>query len=101
MTALRRTSRGRRRARRSVGSRFLPSLDGDPINHPELIPDQLLEKVKPSTVSTAQLHPSPDFHMPPIKQMVSLRSYPVNPVGNLILRRASHLDAFSAYPNRT
>jgi len=39
--------------------------------------------------------------MPPIKQMVSLRSYPVNPVGNLILRRASHLDAFSAYPNRT
>ena len=67
----------------------------------ELIPDQLLEKVKPSTISTAQLHPSPDFHMPPIKQMVSLRSYPVNPVGNLILRRASHLDAFSAYPNRT
>ena len=58
-------------------------------------------EVKPSTISTAQLHPSPDFHMPPIKQMVSLRSYPVNPVGNLILRRASHLDAFSAYPNRT
>src|SRR4051794_36463979 len=68
---------------------------------PALIPDQLLEKVKPSTISTAQLHPSPDFHMPPIKQMVSLRSYPVNPVGNLISRRASHLDAFSAYPNRT
>ena len=66
-----------------------------------LIPDQLLEKVKPSTISTAQLHPSPDFHMPPIKQMVSLRSYLVNPVGDLILRRASHLDAFSAYPNRT
>src|SRR3954454_17460201 len=58
-------------------------------------------EVKPSTISTAQLHPSPDFHMPPIKQMVSLRSYPVNPVGNLISRRASHLDAFSAYPNRT
>ena len=58
-------------------------------------------EVKPSTISTAQLHPSRGFHMPPIKQMVSLRSYPVNPVGNLILRRASHLDAFSAYPNRT
>ena len=71
------------------------------INVPELIPDQLLEKVKPSTVSTAQLHPSPDFHMPPIKQVVYLRSYPVNPVGNLISRRASHLDAFSAYPCRT
>ena len=75
---------------------------GEP-NHPgTLTPGQVLVKeVKPSTISTAQLHPSPDFHMPPIKQMVSLRSYPVNPVGNLILRRASHLDAFSAYPNRT
>jgi len=43
----------------------------------------------------------PDFHVPPIKQVVSLRSYPVDPVGNLISRRASHLDAFSAYPDRT
>src|SRR5512144_3032026 len=59
------------------------------------------EEVKPSTISTAQLHPSPDFHMPPIEQVVSLRSYPVDPVGNLISRRASHLDAFSAYPDRT
>ena len=58
-------------------------------------------KVKPSTISTAWLHPLPGFHVPPIKQVVSLRSYPVNPVGNLISRRASHLDAFSAYPNRT
>ena len=66
-----------------------------------LTPGQVLEEVKPSTISTAQLHPSPDFHMPPIEQVVSLRSYPVDPVGNLILRRASHLDAFSAYPNRT
>jgi hypothetical protein len=73
----------------------------------ELYPDpaltlgQVLEVVKPSTISTAQLHPSPDFHMRPIKQVVYLRSYPVNPVGNLISRRASHLDAFSAYPCRT
>ena len=58
-------------------------------------------KVKPSTISTAWLHPSPGFHVPPIKQVVSLRSYPVDPVGNLISRRASHLDAFSAYPSRT
>ena len=62
---------------------------------------QLLKKVKPSTISTAQLRRLPDFHMPPIKQVVSLRSYPVDPVGNLISRRASHLDAFSAYPDRT
>ena len=64
-------------------------------------PWSVAKEVKPSTISTAQLHPSPDFHVPPIKQVVSLRSYPVDPVGNLILRRASHLDAFSAYLNRT
>ena len=72
--------------------------------HPDPQPltlGQVLEVVKPSTISTAQLHPSPDFHMRPIKQVVSLRSYPVDPVGNLISRRASHLDAFSAYPCRT
>ena len=62
---------------------------------------QLLKEVKPSTISTAQLHWLPSFHMPPIKQVFSLRSYPVDPVGNLILRWASHLDAFSAYPHRT
>ena len=62
---------------------------------------ELLKEVKPSTISTARLHRLPDFHVPPIKQVVSLRSYPVDPVGNLILRRASHLDAFSAYPDRT
>jgi hypothetical protein len=64
-------------------------------------PWSVAEEVKPSTISTAQLHPSPDFHMRPIKQVVSLRSYPVDPVGNLISRRASHLDAFSAYLDRT
>ena len=68
---------------------------------PQLPTGQLLKKVKPSTISTAQLRRLPDFHMPPIEQVVSLRSYPVDPVGNLILRRASHLDAFSAYPDRT
>ena len=72
-------------------------------DHPEPATDawSVAEEVKPSTISTAQLHPSPDFHVLPIKQVVSLRSYPVDPVGNLILRRASHLDAFSAYPDRT
>ncbi len=57
--------------------------------------------VKPSVISTAQLNPLPDLHMPPIKQVVFLRPYPVNPVGDLILRRVSRLDAFSAYPVRT
>jgi len=72
-----------------------------PITIPATDPRSVAEEVKPSTISTAQLHPSPDFHMRPIKQVVSLRSYPVDPVGNLISRRASHLDAFSAYPDRT
>jgi hypothetical protein len=71
------------------------------ITIPATDPWSVAEEVKPSTVSTAQLHPSPDFHMRPIEQVVSLRSYPVDPVGNLISRRASHLDAFSAYPDRT
>ena len=57
--------------------------------------------VKPSVISTAQLNPLPDLHMPPIKQVVFLRPYPVNPVGDLILRGVSRLDAFSAYPFRT
>ena len=69
--------------------------------HPVPDPGSGAEVVKPSTISTAQLHPSPDFHMRPIEQVVYLRSYPVKPVGNLISRRASHLDAFSAYPDRT
>src|SRR5215211_4063933 len=77
--------------RRVVGRSRCPASD----------PWSVAEEVKPSTISTAQLHPSPDFHMRPIKQVVSLRSYPVDPVGNLISRRASHLDAFSAYPDRT
>jgi hypothetical protein len=59
------------------------------------------KEVKPSTISTARLQLSPAFHVPPIEQVVFLRSYPVDPVGNLILRRASHLDAFSAYLDRT
>ena len=71
----------------------------DPDPSPD--PWSVAEEVKPSTVSTAQLHPSPDFHMRPIKQVVSLRSYPVDPVGNLISRWASRLDAFSGYHIQT
>jgi len=41
------------------------------------------------------------LHLPPIKQVVFLRPYPVIPVGDLILRRVSRLDAFSGYPCRT
>jgi len=37
------------------------------------------------------------LHVPPIQQVVYLRPYPVYPVGDLILGRVSHLDAFSGY----
>ena len=77
-----------------------PDRDDDPPPRPDH--GSAAEKeVKPSTISTARLQLSPAFHVPPIKQVVYLRSYPVDPVGNLILRRASHLDAFSAYLDRT
>ena len=97
------------RAARHMSTRGAPIVDlrsrvsqsGTDPDFPATDPWSVAEEVKPSTISTAQLHPSPDFHMRPIKQVVSLRSYPVDPVGNLISRRASHLDAFSAYPDRT
>ena len=54
-----------------------------------------------STVSTAQLRVLRPFHLPPIKQVLYLRSYLVDPEGELISRSASHLDAFSGYPERT
>ena len=58
--------------------------------------------VKPSVISTAQLNPLPDLHMPPIKRVVFPRPYPtLRWMGDLILRRVSRLDAFSAYPVRT
>src|SRR5216684_1232475 len=55
----------------------------------------------PRPISTAQLKELPLLHLRPINQLVSLGSYPVNPVGDLILGWASHLDAFSAYPIQT
>ena len=55
---------------------------------------------KPSTISTGQLHPLLSFHPRPIKLVVYQRSYSVKQMGSLILRLASHLDAFSGYPFR-
>ena len=55
----------------------------------------------PSALSIPSLRPLPIFHGGPIHQMVYLGPYSVNPMGDLILGRASHLDAFSAYRHRT
>ena len=41
------------------------------------------------------------FHLRPINPVLCWGPYPVNPVRNLILKRASRLDAFSGYHSRT
>ena len=56
---------------------------------------------EPSTIRTTTLQLLPAVHGWPINLVVYQGSYPVSPVGCLIFRRASHLDAFSAYPCRT
>ena len=55
----------------------------------------------PRAISTGQLHTLLHFHLRPIKQVVCLCPYQPNAVGNLILKGASRLDAFSVYPVRT
>ena len=55
----------------------------------------------PRLISTGPLKTLLLLHSQPINQIVFLESYYLNGMGNLILRLASHLDAFSAYPNRT
>ena len=55
----------------------------------------------PRLISTGPLQSSRFFHSRPIYLIVSEVSYFLEEMGNLILRGASHLDAFSAYPVRT
>jgi hypothetical protein len=57
-----------------------------------------LRRISPRPISTRQLHALPRFHPGPINLVFFQGSYIL---GNLILRRASRLDAFSAYPSRT
>src|SRR5262249_53017960 len=57
-------------------------------------------RVAPSALSTPRLQPLLTFHLGPIHQLVSLGPYSSR-MGDLILGRASHLDAFSAYRDRT
>ncbi len=54
----------------------------------------------PRPISTGQLNTSPCLHFRPINLVVYQGPYPVIPVGDLISRKASRLDAFSAYPFR-
>ena len=54
----------------------------------------------PRPISTGRLNTLLCVHLRPINVVVSPRALPGYPVGDLILERASHLDAFSAYPFR-
>jgi len=55
----------------------------------------------PRPISTGQLNALLRLHIRPINLVIYQGPYPINSVGDLILRWASHLDAFSAYPFRT
>ena len=55
----------------------------------------------PRTISIGQLNTLLHLHLRPIKHIVYVRSYQIDSVGNLILRGASRLDAFSVYPFHT
>ena len=54
----------------------------------------------PRPISTGQLNALLHVHFRPINVVFCHGPYPVNPVGYLILKLASHLDAFSGYPFR-
>src|SRR5690606_14713546 len=55
----------------------------------------------PRPISTGKLRALLPLHLRPIDLVIYEGSYPVDPVGDLVLGGASRLDAFSAYPGRT
>ena len=61
---------------------------------------QFASWLSPRPISISQLNALPHLHTWPINLIVYKGSYSFL-MGNLILRLASHLDAFSAYPSRT
>src|SRR5438552_4867277 len=74
----------------------------EPSGHPdELDSEREHRKPSPRPISTGRLNTLPCVHLRPINLVVCEGPYRVVPVGDLILGRASHLDAFSAYPCRT
>ena len=52
-------------------------------------------------ISTGRLHTLRCFHLRPINPVVYREPYTHEGVGDLIWRKASRLDAFSGYPDRT
>ena len=81
------------------GVEVFPVMRGfSPASHLSL-PTSLLRS-SPRPISTGPLNPSLNLHARPIYHVVCMGSYSLNGMGNFILRRASRLDAFSAYPFR-
>ena len=78
---------------------YVVSQVSPPSFHPEDFPVPYTTQ-KPSIISTGLLKPLLTFHLRPIQQVVSLRSYTFQS-RELILKRVSHLDAFSGYLFRT
>ena len=65
---------------------------------------QIKRDINPSSprpISTGLLRVSPLFQIRPINLVVYQGSYSFKRMGELILRPASRLDAFSGYPIRT
>ena len=60
---------------------------------------QCVQATRP--ISTGRLHTLPCFHLRPINPVVYRGPYTHKGVGELISRKASRLDAFSGYPDRT
>src|SRR5579875_2768345 len=68
---------------------------------PKSTAGRMIFVASPRPISTGQLHALPHFHFRPINPLFWRGPYQVDPVGDLILKRASRLDAFSGYPFRT
>jgi hypothetical protein len=58
-------------------------------------------KSRPRAISTGLLNTLLCVHILPINQVVYLGPYSLKEMGELILRGASRLDAFSGYPFQT
>src|SRR6202035_644587 len=70
------------------------------VENPRASTSENKKNPSPRPISTGRLNTSPCVHLRPINLVVCQGPYPVNPVGDLISRQASRLDAFSAYPFR-
>src|SRR5690606_41169325 len=72
-----------------------------PCNRHQARIHQAPERLSPRPIRILSLHALRRFHSRPIYLVIYKGSYSLVAMGNLILRGASRLDAFSAYPVHT